>query len=199
MLFSDKPIYLQPIISNANPMPRSPAEEIKLEARRMKASQLYLRGTTKLSQIARELGVDKSQISRDFKCIKAEWQKRYAQDLNTAKAEELSRIEDLLLEYWTAWHRSQENKETRQSEQSDTEGGSRKKASIKTEGKEGNPAFLQGVERCSEQRRKLLGLDAPITYRDVTELTDEELLRIVAASTQGASDRGIGAEQEEDS
>ena len=176
------------------------------EARLRKIEQMRLRGQRDW-EIAQELGISTRMVYYDLKRIEKRWQAANLADLDAYKKRELARLEDLIIEHWAAWQRSQEDKETRQSEQADTEGGSRKKASIKTEGKEGNPAFLQGVERCAAEIRKLLGLDAPITYRDVTELTDEELVRIATgkapavapkAERKGVSDRGAGADPEED-
>jgi hypothetical protein len=76
-------------------MPRSPAEELRIEARRLKVAELYLHGTRCLSQIARELGVDKAQISRDFEQIRKLWRERYIEDWDAAKHEELAKIAEI--------------------------------------------------------------------------------------------------------
>src|SRR5215471_18389236 len=102
---------LQRVTCNT-PMPRSPAEVLRLESRRLKAAELYLRGTTSLTRIAADLGVHKSQISRDFKIIKAQWRDRYAADLNTAKQRELAKLDGLEAAAWQAWERSCQDAET---------------------------------------------------------------------------------------
>ena len=93
-------------------MPRSPAEEIRIEARRLKVAELYLHGTRCLSQIARELGIDKAQISRDFKQIRKLWQERYLEDWDAAKHEELAKIAEIEQKAWLAWERSCKDIET---------------------------------------------------------------------------------------
>jgi len=93
-------------------MSRSPAEEIRIEARRLKVAELYLHGTRCLSQIARELGVDKAQISRDFKQIRKLWRERYIEDWDAAKHEELAKIAEIEQKAWLAWERSCKDGET---------------------------------------------------------------------------------------
>src|SRR6516162_1338733 len=93
-------------------MPRSPADEIRIEARRLRVAELYLHGTRCLSQIARELGVDKAQISRDFKHIRKLWRQSYVQDWDAAKHEELARIAEIEHKAWLAWDRSCKDVET---------------------------------------------------------------------------------------
>src|SRR5260370_27920238 len=56
-----------------------------------------------LTPIAQELGVDKSQISRDFKHIRQQWRATYIDDLNAAKQEELARIAEIEQKAWLAW------------------------------------------------------------------------------------------------
>src|SRR4029077_11633627 len=94
------------------PMPRTPGEELRLESRRLKAAEMYLRGMGSLTRIAHELGVHKSQISRDFKIIKARWRDQYATDLNTAKQRELAKIDGLEAAAWQAWEQSCDDAET---------------------------------------------------------------------------------------
>src|SRR5215467_9724983 len=101
----------QPLIT-IPPMPRSPAEELRMEARRLKVAELYLQGTRCLSQIAREMGVDKSQISRDFKHIRKLWRETYLEDWNAAKHEEFARIAVIEQQAWLAWERSRKDDET---------------------------------------------------------------------------------------
>ena len=56
-----------------------------MESRRLRVAELYLHGMTSLTRIAAEIGVDKSQVSRDFKVIKLAWKDRYADAIDEAK------------------------------------------------------------------------------------------------------------------
>src|SRR5450631_1060720 len=93
-------------------MPRSPAEELRLEARRLKVAEMYLQGTRCLSQIAREMGVDKAQISRDFKHIRKLWRENCLEACEAAKHEELARIAAIEQKASLAWERSCKDDET---------------------------------------------------------------------------------------
>jgi hypothetical protein len=146
-------------------MPRTPAEELRLESRRLKGAEMYLRGMTSLTRIAHELGVHKSQISRDFKIIKARWRDQYATDLNAAKQRELAKIDGLEAAAWQAWEQSCQDAETLHSGvltgRTDKDGKSLPDAqrSWKTvQGQTGDARFLELVHSCIAQRCKILGL-----------------------------------------
>jgi hypothetical protein len=147
------------------PMPRTPAEELRLESRRLKAAEMYLRGMTSLTRIAHELGVHKSQISRDFKIIKARWRDQYATDLNTAKQRELAKIDGLEAAAWQAWEQSCQDAETLHSGvltgRTDKDGKSLpdvQKSWKTVQGQTGDARFLELVSSCIAQRCKILGL-----------------------------------------
>jgi hypothetical protein len=76
-------------------MPRSSAEEIRIEARRQKAAELYLHGMRCLAHIAHELKVDKATISRDFKHIRKLWRETYVKDLDAAICDDLAAIAEI--------------------------------------------------------------------------------------------------------
>ena len=146
-------------------MPRSPAEVLRLESRRLKAAEMYLRGTTSLTRIAHELGVHKSQISRDFKVIKARWRDQYAEDFNAAKQRELAKIDSLEAAAWQAWERSCAHAETLHTGvltgRTDKDGTALpdlKKSWKTVKGQNGDARFLELVHTCIAQRCKLLGL-----------------------------------------
>lgn len=134
----------------------------EIAIRRQKIAAAYLRGTTQI-EIAAELEVDQATVSRDLKALRAEWMKSALIDINEAKARELAKIDALELEYWAAWKRSQENAEveTTKMQGSDPEKPGKLEKQKRVEGQVGDPRYLQGIERCIEQRRAILGLDAP--------------------------------------
>jgi transposase-like protein len=143
-------------------MPRSAAEELRIEARRLKVAELYLHGTRCLSQIARELGVDKAQISRDFKQIRKLWRERYLEDFDSAKHEELAKVAEIEQKAWAAWERSCKDGETMEVTGT-SQGGKGKPDKVKkrTKRQVGDPRYLAILLKCAEQRRAILGIDAP--------------------------------------
>lgn len=135
------------------PIKRQPAQ---IEKDRRNIARMYLQGMLQ-SEIGEQLGLSQSTISNDLKVIQKEWFTERINDINERKMMELKKVDNLEIEYWDAWKRSQENAETRI-----TEIGIRsEKETVKEEGQVGNPSFLQGVQWCINKRCQLLGLDAP--------------------------------------
>jgi hypothetical protein len=119
-----------------------------------KIAALYLRGKRQVD-IAQEIGVDQSQISRDLKEIHKRWRESSLVNMNEVKQRELARIDQLETEYWQAWTRSIGESVKTTTSKSDKDGN---RASINKEMLNGNPAFLGGVQWCIEQRCKIFGL-----------------------------------------
>jgi predicted XRE-type DNA-binding protein len=129
---------------------------------RRKIADLYFQGWLQ-AEIAEEVGVHQSTVSRDLKALQAEWLQSALVDFNKAKARELARIDRLEREYWRAWLRSVEDKEVEVQEKveaGDKQG--RLKVSLRREGQAGDPRFLAGVQWCIEQRCQILRLYAPV-------------------------------------
>jgi hypothetical protein len=130
---------------------------------RKRIADLYLKGWLQVD-IADEIGVDTSTVSRDLKAIRGEWLQSTLMDFNEARAQELAKIDNLELTYWQAWQRSTENKEVESTKVIESGKGEDRKperleAATRSEGQAGDPRFLQGVQWCIERRCKLLGLD----------------------------------------
>jgi DNA-binding MarR family transcriptional regulator len=150
---------------------------------------LYLRGKYQ-TDIAEIIGVDQATISRDLKELRKQWLSSALVDLNEAKSKELAKIDQLELTYWTAWERSLgEFKSKTVKGKAGKEGMENAKPSLleqilRTEEREGNPAFLSGIQWCINKRCALLGLDAPTNARslniDLSKLTDAQLQRIAS-------------------
>lgn len=140
-----------------------------ITARRRKVADLYLHGKTQW-EIAAEFGVNQSVISRDLKALLSEWLKASLVDIDELKARELMKIDHLELEYITAWDRSKGRKEITSTERTDAGNVQKGKAIIKHEERDGNPAFLQGIQWCIDKRCKLLGLDAPTQAKMDTDI-----------------------------
>jgi hypothetical protein len=120
-------------------------------------ADLYLQGWLQ-ADIAGELRIDQSTVSRDLKALQSEWLSSALMDFNEAKAQEIAKIDRLEREYWQAWARSCED-----AEQTTQEGTPVKVDKVKktSKGQAGDPRFLQGVQWCIERRCKILGVDAP--------------------------------------
>jgi hypothetical protein len=124
--------------------------------RRQKVAEMYLRGEYQ-SEIAAKLNVDQATVSRDLTELRKEWLDRSINHIDQKKAIELAKLDKLEVTYWEAWERSQKNAET--TIERETVKGTFEEH--KTEGRDGNPAFLEGVLKCINKRCELLGLDAP--------------------------------------
>lgn len=160
---------------------RNPAQRDKDRAT---ITELYLQGRTQVS-IAELLGVTQQQVSLDLKVIRCAWVKEAVRNFDELKARELSKIDNLELEYWSAWKRSQEDAEVETEKAiGNKEEPTRVEKSRRKEGRAGDPRFLQGVQWCIEQRCKILGLNAPAKTQnldiDYSELDDNELDRFIA-------------------
>jgi hypothetical protein len=115
-----------------------------------------------LTRIAQELGVDKSQISRDFKHIRRLWRETYIDDLNAAKQEELARVAEIEHRAWLAWDRSCRDAETMEVTGTSQAGkGKPERVRKVTKEQAGDPRFLAIVLDCVKQRCEILGLQAP--------------------------------------
>jgi hypothetical protein len=120
-------------------------------------TEMYLRGKFQ-SEIATALEVSQGQISYDLSIVKRRWRESSLVNWDEARAKELERIDSLEREYWAAWEASKTER-TRKRQRKGATGTI--DASIETEQRDGNPAFLAGVIACIDRRCKLLGLDAP--------------------------------------
>ena len=131
-------------------------------------SELYLQGL-KQAEIAEQLEVSRQQVSYDLKILRQRWQQAALVNLDEKKALELARIDQLERKYWQAWEESRQARETTTSSTEKIGAGEgtartsplRQKAAMRKEARDGNPAFLEGVQWCINKRCVILGLDAP--------------------------------------
>lgn len=146
-------------------------------------SNLYLQGWSQ-QRIAEKLAserdyeVSRVTIGNDLKEVNRRWQQNTNIPLDEHKIKELARIDKLEAHYWEEYFASKEKRTIK------TKSGNSKSTAVKKgkdgkeieisppsqviqatseriEEREGNPAFLQGVERCIKLRCDLLGLNAP--------------------------------------
>src|SRR5262245_11776437 len=174
---------------------------------RVEVARLYLGGWTP-AEIGQQLGLSRQQIGYDLEAVRQEWLRSSLVDFNAKKTEELAKIDRLEREYWAAWEASKKERQTSITEQTTDAEGERLKAGIRKVEQTGDPRYLAGVERCIEQRAKILGLHAPtetrLTGKDggplqavaaTVEMTDDERRAAVAnlLARVGASDAGPAA------
>jgi hypothetical protein len=134
---------------------------------------LYLKQRTQ-AEIAQTMGVNQGTVSRDLQAIQAEWQRQRLDDFAQAKLRELARVDQLEREYWEAWERSCQDRELTLQEKTTASTGDRLKAGTRSEGRDGNPEFLRGVERCIELRCKITGAFAAVKIAPTTPDGQEE-------------------------
>ena len=125
--------------------------------RREKVSKLYLSGMP-MFKVAIELDCSTSQVSRDLKWLRKQWLESSVANISEIIAKELAKIDNLEKEYWEAWQKSKEDFEKKRKKYQNRE----LKELINEEViVQGDPRFLQGVERCIKRRCEVLGLDKP--------------------------------------
>jgi len=155
-------------------MPHTPQTYLKIAQRRARVAELYFARWPQW-RIAAEVGVNPGTISRDLQALLQEWQASGLHDFDAAKAEELARINDLERLYREAWEESKRPKESKFQETTtnkaklklyakkqakDAEALDKLKASVKTEARDGNPAFLAGIQWCIDKRIEIWGFAA---------------------------------------
>lgn len=136
---------------------------------RRNIGRLYLKGDIQ-ADIASALGLSQATVSRDLTVIQAQWKVERVNDFNEKKNIELAKVDNLELEYWVAWKRSQEDAEEQTVKKKGVivtnEDGEEKRitpveAQKRVKGQVGDARFLKGIEWCINKRCELLGLDAP--------------------------------------
>jgi len=125
-------------------------------------AERYLKGMLQVD-IAEEVGVSQSTVSRDLLALHKGWLEDASRTFAEAKAKELAKIDELEREYWRAWRASCEDAETVTEK---GRGGAGRVTSgektVQRKGQSGNAAFLTGIQWCIDRRCKILGVDAPV-------------------------------------
>lgn len=140
-------------------MPRhtGTADQTAIAARRERVAALYLSGQSQHA-ISLSEKCDRATISRDLTALRVQWRETAIRDFSERQSEELAKVDRLESEAWAAWERSKANAEI---ETVEKVGRKKGKTTTRTEGRDGNPAFLAQVERCIAKRCEILGLYAP--------------------------------------
>jgi len=151
-------------------MPLNTRKPAKRESDRAEIARRYLLGEGQAS-IGSSLGISQQQVSYDLGVLQKRWRESALIDIDEAKGKELARIDNLERTYWDAWQRSLSERtvtRTKRREQLDARAdgdaalhAGHSEAQLQREQRDGNPAFLQGVQWCISKRVELLGLAEP--------------------------------------
>jgi len=176
---------------------RTPAQ---IEADRLEIERRSLRLGQTQAHIASSMGLTRSIVEYDLGKIKEQWREARLVLRDQHSDREFARIGALEQEYWDAYGRSRQDAVTLTTERllkeasldapdgltvgdldpDEVEQALSVDASTilkqieKRTGQVGAPAYLAGIQWCSEARRKLLGLDAPTKVAPVTPEGDKE-------------------------
>jgi hypothetical protein len=164
-------------------------------------------GTAVEQRYEGEVKCASKNIKDDIIRIRQEWINSALIEFNERRAVELAHLDELEAAYWKAW---EDSRITRTSSENITEteqiivaGQIHRLESTSNKEiispSEGNPLFLQGVERCIERRCKILGLMSPQVYqvdwrRDVEKLgwkpeeLKESAVKTIMEMLQSAAD-----------
>jgi hypothetical protein len=154
-------------------MSRIRTRKLAIAQRRQQVAKLYLQGKGQ-TEIAQELNLTQATISRDLEHVRTAWRESSIRDFDAQRDLEIARLNAIETEAWAAWERSQQPAQT--AVVSGAAGSQTAKRTLRHQC--GNPRFLELALRCNEERRKLLGLDAPLkiapTMPDGRPLTIEQ-------------------------
>jgi predicted transcriptional regulator len=127
------------------------------------------------TEIAEAVGITQGQVSRYIKQIEQAYDASAIEDIRRVKSQAKAQFDDLIREYYEGWERSKVPHETKSLKQ--RPGGGKDKAkvmeekSLRQESQVGDPRFLDGVRRCTEDIVSLYGAAAPqkIDFNDITD------------------------------
>lgn len=131
--------------------------KIQQQSNKAEVARLYLEGWTQ-AEIAQYLEIDQSTVSRDLKKLREEWAKSAQVDIAEERGQTLAAIAQVKREYWQAWRKSKEERQTSLTEELQNATGGRVRQSTKVEQKSGDYAALAGLLKCEELRAKTLNL-----------------------------------------
>ena len=129
----------------------------RCEERRAQVAHLYRRGRTQ-TEIARELGCNPSQVSRDLGRLRATWMKAIQETTQQLRLMLVAELEEVRYEAWNAYESSCQPREISASRRREGPIPSGE-ASIRREPARPNPAFLGVARTCTVAKARLLGLD----------------------------------------
>lgn len=126
------------------------------------------------------------QISDALSKVRKRWREEPTGDLLEERNRMISENNAVKQEYWIAWHKSQQEAKTKSIKNkggtADAKAGGALEKTLRTEERDGDPRYLQGVERCLERYARLMGLEKP--------------QKIAFTDPQGEEQAGVFSERE---
>lgn len=112
-------------------------------------------------QMANELSISKSQVAYDVKKLRDYWRTEQMDAYQQYILQELFRLGEMEAELWQAWEDSKKAmySTTLKTVGEDNDDSRERMVTHKTQN--GNPSYMALIIKISEQRTKLLGLNAP--------------------------------------
>lgn len=176
------------------PKRNGPQREADLEIIR----GLYVRGHTyreiaaKVTEL-RDYSLSYQTIKNDVDEILSRWRETLVESIDKLKADELAKINEVERQAWAEWERSKLDTSRHEEGSNDKTGCFEKDI---TEGRLGDPRYLEIIGKCVQKRCDILGLDAPkrseVTGRGgaplligVQRMSDEELEGIIRGADEG--------------
>lgn len=141
----------------------------------LKLSELALRNPGKpVRWFAAELGLTIPRTHRLLQIMRDSWRATWVARKEALIADELQRISLVEQQAWEAWEKSKQTKSVVTKEQAQKAGWDGiARVKVTTEEPAGDPRFLEMALRAGAERRKLLGLDAPLRVEAKVQVEQE--------------------------
>lgn len=156
-------------------MPAPRTREVEIEHRRCEVARLYKRRYT-YRQIATVLGCSHTTVQDDINFLLREWRedrKRFIDEANVLILQELSEVKR---EAWDGFERSKQDAQEIIEEKGTTDKGKFERSRSCLKGQSGDPDWLGVILKATDKEAKLLGLDAPTKFEDITRKTPVEVI-----------------------
>lgn len=163
---------------------------------RVLITELYCRGFS-LGRIAEQLvatyysgpkriTLSPQQIQHDLDIVRADWQQSATVNFDEIRGEQLAKLDAIEQEAWDAWRSSKGEKQESTTEKKTGENGY-ERAQLRRFHEAGDARFLDIIQKCIDQRCKILGLITAKIEGSVASNTLAELVAAVAAAAPASS------------
>ena len=137
-------------------MANDPHRRLQIARRRQQVAELY-RQRFSQAAIAEKVRVSQATVSADLKKIQAEWRRSSIRDFDQARELELRTVDWMQQEATEAWEKSKKPSQTATIQGEGPSAPTRK--TLKNQN--GDPRYLEQIQKCVAIRCDLLGLRAP--------------------------------------
>jgi DNA-binding CsgD family transcriptional regulator len=138
-------------------------QAVRVAQRQAKVAELYLSGMTMMA-VGKELGISDATVCTDLAALRTQWRTKANASIDKLIQNELSHTDWVEMEATKAWHRSvgiHKKTITKEGTSAGAQGGSYDETVEHAEELAGDPRFLDIINKCVDQRCKILGLIAP--------------------------------------